>query len=892
MIIPNTLTITIQTNIPGHQVINYTSNFSLLNDNRNKNVLFNPIFQLKQSVVNTIPDNLKIEEFFNKGLFQSLIFAHGNQSEPFTLEEATQNGIIDDNIQITLDTLFSTNNHFFIHDDTYTIADYQWKTGDWRINVKSIDFTEINIPDNDKKKRDQYIKNKILLGENQLKQLPEEVIFGPNFEKRMVPSQEKVSITPVIPVTPVTPEQKISQPTSQGESGVEEEEDDDEGETIINPENPVKSQEQLIVQPLEQPLEQPLIEQQPLEQPLKTQQPLIEQPLKTQQLLIEQPIETLEQPIETPEQPIETPEQPIETPEQPIETPEQPIETPDTIKDKENNESKPALPCPSKNKNPTKCNKKDALIFHPDKNSGCIEEATKKIQIFNKLCKDEADQKELNSFIPNLPSPNLKISEKSSKKLRDFFNDSTYYFMMNEIIQNMNSDQQKIILKPYVKMMGYHHYKHKILDSNHYSQMVNQMQVEKNSGGGDCFFIALADAINLYNSKKNGDNLDDRITYNNYGKSIIFTQKGIRSIIANYILINPKQLQFYLSIGEINANYLNDLFKKVLPNVTKDNYLDIIENIYTTNDNFLVEKPTTVPTNSTKFENPFSSTNENNTRDFIESTYYWADNTTIEIINQVLLLNVIVIEYNNKQGIINIPFPNLDSSSSFTKYLFFYYENNHYELITFSYPNSVKKVIFETETNISISSIIPPIYLIYEIFGIFYMQINNEEKQKIKLFQNYMNTFQESFQKIYKKVVDKESKNTKFFKMFKNRKQSNEMIFLTYFNHYFNYNPNPTSFLNQTFPFLKEMEPMKGGSTEKEENRLSYYITIELFMKKGEEISSKELKKIKCNQQWSEVEKAYAKFTRKKYVIKPMYDYSTQNPNPKPRLTNKTLKKR
>jgi hypothetical protein len=148
MIIPNTLTITIQTNIPGHQVINYTSEFSLLKDNRKKNVLFTPIFQLKQSVINTIPDNLKIEEFFNKGLFQSLIFAHGNQSEPFTLEQATQNGIIDDNIQITLDTLFSTNNHFFIHDDTYTIADYQWKTGDWRINVKSIDFTKYNHTEN------------------------------------------------------------------------------------------------------------------------------------------------------------------------------------------------------------------------------------------------------------------------------------------------------------------------------------------------------------------------------------------------------------------------------------------------------------------------------------------------------------------------------------------------------------------------------------------------------------------------------------------------------------------------------------------------------------------------------------------------------------------------
>ena len=165
------------------------------------------------------------------------------------------------------------------------------------------------------------------------------------------------------------------------------------------------------------------------------------------------------------------------------------------------------------------------------------------------------------------------------------------------------------------------------------------------------------------------------------------------------------------------------------------------------------------------------------------------------------------------------------------------------------------------------------------------MQIKDPEKNNIKLFKNFMNIFQESFQKIYKKVVDKESKNTKFLKMFKNRKQSNEMIFLTYFNEYFNRNPN--SFLNQDFPFLAE--PLKGGA-EKEENMLSYYITIELWLKKGEEITAKELKKIKCNQKWSEVEKAYAKFTRKKYVMKPMYDYSNQNYNIKQSKNNKTIK--
>jgi hypothetical protein len=66
------------------------------------------------------------------------------------------------------------------------------------------------------------------------------------------------------------------------------------------------------------------------------------------------------------------------------------------------------------------------------------------------------------------------------------------------------------------------------------------------------------------------------------------------------------------------------------------------------------------------------------------------------------------------------------------------------------------------------------------------------------------------------------------------------MNFLTYFNYFFNWNPN--SFLNKAYPFLKEIQPLKGGG---EENLLGYYITIELIMKKGEEITPKELKKIK-----------------------------------------------
>ena len=62
-IIPNTLNITIKTNIPGYQTLRYTSTMSLQNDSEKHNLYFTPLYPLKKSVIDKVPENFRISEF-------------------------------------------------------------------------------------------------------------------------------------------------------------------------------------------------------------------------------------------------------------------------------------------------------------------------------------------------------------------------------------------------------------------------------------------------------------------------------------------------------------------------------------------------------------------------------------------------------------------------------------------------------------------------------------------------------------------------------------------------------------------------------------------------------------------------------------------------------------
>ena len=65
--IPNALTITINTSVPGYQTIKYIPNMTIKNiDKDEKTIWFDPLVQLEQSVIDKIPENIRVLDFLIK----------------------------------------------------------------------------------------------------------------------------------------------------------------------------------------------------------------------------------------------------------------------------------------------------------------------------------------------------------------------------------------------------------------------------------------------------------------------------------------------------------------------------------------------------------------------------------------------------------------------------------------------------------------------------------------------------------------------------------------------------------------------------------------------------------------------------------------------------------
>ena len=182
--VPNQLNITIQTNIPGYQKIIFKPSMVMKDSSKDDtSVQFNPLIKLDKAKIDQVPENYRKKQFFNKGLFQSLInFINARPVETLTL--AKRYGYIDNNIRITLQNILGSGSVINIGGKPYTIADFRWTTGDWKVDTKQkkeeLDPNRITDP----YLYSQLVKENLVTGEEQLQRLQEtspDIIYGSSF---------------------------------------------------------------------------------------------------------------------------------------------------------------------------------------------------------------------------------------------------------------------------------------------------------------------------------------------------------------------------------------------------------------------------------------------------------------------------------------------------------------------------------------------------------------------------------------------------------------------------------------------------------------------------------------------------------------------------------------
>ena len=147
-IVPNELKITINTSIPGYPKIKYNPSMTIKNIDKDKKVHFDPLVKLNKEVINKIPEDLREKQFFDKGYFDSLVNETLIKTSSYpakNLNQATYYGYIDNNIKITLQTIFPDDSVIFIGGNPYVIVDVLWTNSNWKVDTK---FKEEEIDNN------------------------------------------------------------------------------------------------------------------------------------------------------------------------------------------------------------------------------------------------------------------------------------------------------------------------------------------------------------------------------------------------------------------------------------------------------------------------------------------------------------------------------------------------------------------------------------------------------------------------------------------------------------------------------------------------------------------------------------------------------------------------
>jgi hypothetical protein len=360
---PDQLTIIIRTSIPGFQEIEYKPSMTIKGSSE-KDVKFNPLIQLNQYVINNIPEEYRIKQFFNKGLFQSLLNYTG-ATPAKDLLQATRYGYVDNNINVTLNSIFPVGSVIYIDNKQYVIADHQWTRGDWKIKGT----------------------------QSQLIQLPKSVIVGNNYTgPPVIPITTSIppKVPAKVPANGPSVAQSASTAATSAASAVR-------SAAIAAPSvaqsaatsaaAAVRSAAEAAQSTLRSAAESATTAAASAAQSAQAAASATQSATSAATSAVRSAVTSYtEAPTEEPTQ--ESTESSTQAPTQ---------ESRETTQPTSETNNKRKIMCMSKDKDPVKCNsKKDYLIqariFHPDNNFDCLKDSTVKMQKLNNLCPSESFQ--------------------------------------------------------------------------------------------------------------------------------------------------------------------------------------------------------------------------------------------------------------------------------------------------------------------------------------------------------------------------------------------------------------------------------------------------------------------------------------------------------------------
>ena len=145
--IPNSLIIYIKTRTPNYYKLNYEPSMTVPKS-KSHTVFFDPLIKYYESPIKDIssyaPKDTIYTQFFEANEFDTMInrtlsdFRY--MQKPRTFEQSYNEGIINNNIKLTLQNLFKNDQLFYINNNPYTIVSSTWNENDWQIDKKPIEM--------------------------------------------------------------------------------------------------------------------------------------------------------------------------------------------------------------------------------------------------------------------------------------------------------------------------------------------------------------------------------------------------------------------------------------------------------------------------------------------------------------------------------------------------------------------------------------------------------------------------------------------------------------------------------------------------------------------------------------------------------------------------------